>query len=161
MNIILILLLLFATISYVFLWRIIISLKDRNSEMERQVQEKKELLLYAVANERKAIEQTTLINSSKKQLLNIVNYEIRTPLNGILGMVSLLEDTSLTVEQKEYCATIRNCGDSLITMVNDILLADELIQARMEGGKKSPEQKNFDLRNSIEEVFDVFANQTA
>lgn len=161
MNNLLTFLLPIVAISYVLFWRKIMVLTNYRNEMERQVFEKKELLTYATANERKATEQMELINNSKKQLLNIVNYEIRTPLNGILGMVSLLEDSALTTEQREYSSTIRNCSENLITMVNDIVLADGLIQAKIDLGKEREEQKNFDLRNSIEEVFDVFAAQTA
>jgi len=161
MNIAMSLFLLFVSISYVFFWRMYTALRNRKIELERQVQEKAELLTYSVINERKATEQVALANGSKKQLLNIINHGVRTPLNGILGMVSLLDETSLTPEQKEYNATILNCSENLLTTINDIFLGDVLAHAKVEADKGNLEQKNFDLRNSIEEVFDVFASQTA
>jgi len=161
MNVTLSVITLFVVISYLFFWRVLIFLKNGKSKAERLVHEKIELLKYAEIKERKASDQATLVNGSKKQLLNIINHEIRTPLNGILGMVSLLDETSLSIEQKEYNATIRNCSESLITTLNDIFLGDALAHSKIEGDKRNPEQKNFDLRNSIEEVFEVFASQTA
>lgn len=161
MNSIIGLFVLFVVISYLFFWRKFNTLKNRKIELEQKVHEKVELLSYAVVNERKAKEQVVLVNTAKKQLLNIINHGVRTPLNGILGMVSLLDDTSLTQEQKEYNKTIRNCSENLLTTINDIFLGDVLAHAKVEADKSNLEQKNFDLRNSIEEVFDVFASQTA
>ncbi|HTF21563.1 MAG TPA: response regulator [Chryseolinea sp.] len=134
-------------------------MKEQKCQMQRQVQEKTELLAYAGVSERKSAEQLASANASKKQLLNIINHEIRTPLNGILGMVALLEETILTQEQKDYNGTIKNCSETLMTTVNDVLLSDVLASAKV--NFSNPEQKNFDLRNSIEEVFEVFASQTA
>lgn len=161
MNIAIGLFALFVFISVVFFCRLYFKLKDRKLELERQVREKIELLTYSGINERKATEQVALVSDSKKQLLNIINHEIRTPLHGIIGMVALLDETSLTPEQKEYNSTIRNCSESLVTTINDIFLGDILAHAKLEADKGNLEHKNFDLRNSIEEVFDVFASQTA
>jgi len=148
-------------ISYLVFWLMYKSLHSKKLELEQQVHGKAELVQYAVINEQKATERLTLVNQSKKQLLNRLNREIRTPLNGIIGMVSLLEETVLSDEQKEYNETIRNCSENLLTTINDIFLGDVLAQVNVESDKSSLELKNFDLRDSIEEVFDVFASQTA
>jgi CheY-like chemotaxis protein len=152
---------LFAVLSYSLLLRVLFKLKDRMREAERQLHEKTELLKYAEIKERKVAEQVTLANSSKRQLLNVINHEIRTPLNGILGMVALLDETVLTAEQKDYNGTIRSCSETLITTINDIFLEDAQVNASADVNKRTPEQRNFDLRNSIEEVFELFATQTA
>ncbi len=152
---------LFVFASYVILWRMFKGLTNRSIELQRQVQEKSELLTYALTNERRAADHVTAAKESKKKLLSVINHEIRTPLNGILGMVSLLEDTSLTLEQKEYNQTIRACSENLVTTINDIFMGDALASSKDDIGKSNLEQKNFDLRNLFDEVFEVFASVTA
>src|SRR3569623_155264 len=57
---------------------------------------------------------------SAEQLASL-SHEFRTPLNGVLGMARLLEATRLTAEQREYAVAIRDCGEHLLTLVNDVL----------------------------------------
>ncbi|HYG20205.1 MAG TPA: response regulator [Ohtaekwangia sp.] len=137
------------------------ALKDEKSDLHRQVHERSELLEYAIEREKKLRENTSQVNRSKSLLLARINHEIRTPLNGMLGMTSLLAETSLTTEQREYNDTIRECGDSLLKIVNDILLKDLLDYAKVESGKIDLEQKPLDLENTLEEVWDIFATRAA
>lgn len=141
-----------------FLRRISI-LKNQKADLQRQVHERSELLKYSVENEKKAKEMASQANTAKSLLLVRINHEIRTPLNGILGMTSLMAETSLTGEQQEYNDTIRECGDSLLKIVNDILLRDILDYSKVEAGKVDLEQKVFSLENSLEEVLDVFGGK--
>src|SRR5947208_10562931 len=53
--------------------------------------------------------------------LGALSHEFRTPLNGVLGMARLLESTRLTAEQRAYAAAIRDSGEHLLTLVNDLL----------------------------------------
>src|SRR5258708_8193448 len=53
--------------------------------------------------------------------LGALSHEFRTPLNGVLGMARLLESTRLTAEQRAYAAAIRDSGEHLLTLVNDVL----------------------------------------
>ena len=55
------------------------------------------------------------------QFLAALSHEFRTPLNGVLGMAGLLESTRLTAEQRAYAAALRECGEHLLTLVNDVL----------------------------------------
>ena len=57
---------------------------------------------------------------SAEQLASL-SHEFRTPLNGVLGMAGLLEATKLTAEQRTYAVALRESGEHLLTLVNDVL----------------------------------------
>jgi signal transduction histidine kinase len=57
---------------------------------------------------------------SAEQLASL-SHEFRTPLNGVLGMAGLLEATKLTAEQRAYAAALRESGEHLLNLVNDVL----------------------------------------
>ena len=57
---------------------------------------------------------------SAEQLASL-SHEFRTPLNGVLGMARLLEGTRLTDEQRAYVAALRESGEHLLSLVNDVL----------------------------------------
>ena len=64
--------------------------------------------------------------------LATLSHEFRTPLNGVLGMARLLEGTKLTAEQKAYVAALRESGDHLLSLVNDVLDLARLGEGRIE-----------------------------
>jgi CheY-like chemotaxis protein len=70
-------------------------------------------------------------NISAEQLASL-SHEFRTPLNGVLGMARLLEGTRLTAEQRSYAAALRESGQHLLTLVNDVLDFAKLGAAKIE-----------------------------
>ncbi len=58
---------------------------------------------------------------AKSRFLATMSHEIRTPMNGVIGMAQLLEDTALTDQQKDYLGMITRSGNSLLSIINDIL----------------------------------------
>ncbi len=145
-----------ATGMFIFYHLRINKVKRLNAGLESQVQERSELLSYSKINEQKAHREAELLNKNKKVLLSKISHEIRTPMNAVMGMAALLNETSLTAEQREYITTIQNSGENLLTVINDILMNDILEYSKVESGNEL-ESKDFDLRNSIEEALDVFA----
>jgi signal transduction histidine kinase/ActR/RegA family two-component response regulator len=99
--------------------------------------------------------QTEEAHRTKSQFLTNMSHEIRTPMNGILGMASLLAQTPLTKEQQSYIETIRSCGDTLLTVINNILDFSAI-----ESGKLTLDEKATDLKNCVEEVMEVFMART-
>lgn len=78
------------------------------------------------------------------------SHEVRTPLNAIMGIVSLLLDTPLTEEQSNYVDMLKEAGYNLLRIVNDIL-----DYSRLEVGKMMLINKVFYLKNCIESSHDV------
>jgi two-component system, sensor histidine kinase len=88
---------------------------------------------------------------AKTQLLANVSHEVRTPLNGILGMSGILLDTELSVEQREYMKAVFQSGETLLAIVNDIL---DL--SKVDAGKLSLEAIDFDVVSSLQDLMKTF-----
>ncbi|MBW3560855.1 MAG: response regulator, partial [Proteobacteria bacterium] len=58
---------------------------------------------------------------AREQFLTVMSHEIRTPLNGVLGMAGLLSQTRLDASQRTYLAAVRDCGDHLLGLVDQLL----------------------------------------
>jgi CheY-like chemotaxis protein len=134
--------------------------EHRVGDLERQLLERSELLSYAKQNEQSSRDLAAMESRNKSQLLSKISHDIRTPMTTMMGMASLLNETSLNNEQQEYTNTILDSGENLLKLINDILINDILEYSRFESGKEL-EQKDFDLRNTIEEVLDVFSTKSA
>ncbi len=109
------------------------------SDVSEKVKAERELI-----NARKAADAA---NEAKSFFLANMSHEIRTPLNGIIGMTELLNLTNLDDEQKKYAEIIRQSGQSLLTLLSDVLDF-----SKIESGKMAIENLSFDLLAAVEEV---------
>ncbi|MBN8551751.1 MAG: response regulator [Caulobacterales bacterium] len=71
-------------------------------------------------------------NEAKSAFLGVISHELRTPMNGVLGAAQLLSATDLDKTQRDYVSIVRNSGDSLLTLLNDILDMTKIEAGRME-----------------------------
>ena len=93
-------------------------------------------------------------NRSKNQFLANMSHEMRTPLSGILGMVDLLRGTPLTTEQEDFANTIHASSQTLLFLIEDVLDI-----SKIEAGKISVENVDFDLHSLFKSTMGMVAQQ--
>ncbi|MEQ9552214.1 MAG: PAS domain S-box protein [Coleofasciculus sp. G3-WIS-01] len=96
--------------------------------------------------------RSEIANRAKSEFLTNMSHELRTPLNGILGYTQLLrQDTSLSNQQHHNLTIIHQCGEHLLTLINDIL---DL--AKIEAQKMELYPTEFHLPNFLNSLADLF-----
>ena len=109
-------------------------------------------LAEELAQAREALEQARV----KTEAFAHLSHEIRTLMSGVIGMTSLLLDTDLSVEQRDYTKRIRTSGDALVDLLNNVL-----DHSRMESGRVEIERVDVDLRRVADDVGELLAERAA
>jgi len=93
-------------------------------------------------------------SQAKSEFLANISHEVRTPLNALMGLTRLLMDSPLNAEQKSWLDLMDSSAHALLSLLNDVL---DL--SRIEAGKLSMESVQFPLRDTLEEVSALYAEQ--
>jgi len=99
-----------------------------------------------------AKEEAESATRAKSAFLATMSHEIRTPLNGVLGMAQAMAMGDLAEQQRERLDVIRQSGESLLAILNDVL---DL--SKIEAGKLELEQAEFDIDETVSSALAAFA----
>jgi signal transduction histidine kinase/CheY-like chemotaxis protein len=122
-----------------------------NAGLEQNVASRTAQLAQATERAEKARELAEAASMAKSQFVANMSHEVRTPINGVLGMNGLLLDTTLDPEQREYAMMVQRSAKALLRIVDDILDISKL-----DAGKLELETTDFDLVDTIENAVLLF-----
>jgi signal transduction histidine kinase/CheY-like chemotaxis protein len=142
-------LVMFQTMLGLFTFRTARAFVDSRRQLASQAEEIRLQNLELVEARESALEAT----KAKSAFLATMSHEIRTPLNGVLGMARLLAETPLTAEQQDLLRTVRASGDTLVTVINDIL-----DYSRVESGRLELEQEPLDVVSVVEDSLEIVSD---
>ena len=133
-------------------------LEDYSKTLELKVEERTLQLKQEVRDRQRAEEIAQSANRAKSEFLANMSHELRTPLNGILGYTQICrKDRGLSEQQKNRIGVIHQCGEHLLTLINDVLDLSKIEARKME---LYPREFHFDeFLQSIVEICKIKAEQ--
>ena len=139
----------FLMYSIFWFWTYRTNLAHRKQEQEKDEKYKAELLIAA--------KKAEAANEAKTEFLQRMSHDIRTPINGICGMVNMAEHYADDMEkQTEYRTKVKEASNLLLELVNEIL-----DMSKLESGEIVLEEIPFNLRSISREVFVVIEQMAA
>jgi signal transduction histidine kinase/CheY-like chemotaxis protein len=128
----------------------------RNRSLNREIKKRKiiESNLYHTIQELESKKiEAEVANRAKSEFLAMMTHELRTPMNGIIGMSELLFQAHLTPQERDYLETINYSGNALLTIINDLLDF-----SKIEAGKLELENCPFNLEQTVKNTINLFSH---
>ena len=139
----------FLVFSVFWFWTYRTNLVHRKQELEKDEEYKRELLITA--------KKAEAANRAKTEFLQRMSHDIRTPINGIRGMVNMADHYADDMEkQTEYRTKVKEASNLLLELVNDVL-----DMSKLESGEVVLEESPFNLSSIFREVFGVIEQMAA
>ena len=149
LSVISVIFLYFLMFSIFWFWTYRTNLAHRKQEQEKDEKYKAELLIAA--------KKAEAANEAKTEFLQRMSHDIRTPINGICGMVNMADHYADDIEkQTEYRAKVKEASNLLLELVNDVL-----DMSKLESGEIVLEEIPFNLSKISMEVFVVIEQMAA
>ena len=149
LSVISVIFLYFLMFSIFWFWTYRTNLAHRKQEQEKDEKYKAELLIAA--------KKAEAANETKTELLQRMSHDIRTPINGICGMVNMADHYADDIEkQTEYRTKVKEASNLLLELVNDVL-----DMSKLESGEIVLEEIPFNLSKISMEVFVVIEQMAA
>ena len=149
LSVISVMFLYFLMFSIFWFWTYRTNLTHRKLEREKDEKYKEELLIAA--------KKAEAANRAKTEFLQRMSHDIRTPINGICGMVNMADHYADDIEkQKEYRTKVKEASNLLLELVNDVL-----DMSKLESGEIVLEEVPFNLSSISEEVLVVIEQMAA
>ncbi|WP_293132299.1 ATP-binding protein [Okeania sp. SIO3I5] len=128
------------------------ALEQANTQLEQRVQERTAELEERTSELEVAKEKAEVANEAKSSFIANMSHELRSPLNAILGFAQMMtRSQSLPLEHQENVGIIYRSGEHLLTLINNIL---DL--SKIEAGKTTLNENNFDLHRLLDDIHDMF-----
>ena len=128
-------------------------LKLLNETLEEKVEERSRAAEDRAQELARAKEAAEAASEAKSQFVANMSHEVRTPMNGVLGMTELMLGTRLTPDQKRYADAILRSGQSLLQIIDDVLDF-----SKIEAGKLDMAEIDFHLPATLEDIISMQAN---
>ena len=126
---------------------------EREREMLAELREKEAVRMQEMQRAKDAADEA---NRAKSAFLAVVSHEIRTPMTGVMGMVRMLLDSSITKQQRDYALTIQESSEAMLALINDILDFEKIQRGKME-----MENISFDLNRLIQGIVTLMSGHAA
>ncbi len=136
--------------------------RERNLDLRAKVEEYKELLEYADKAKALALESAAVVKRTNDLLISQISHQIRTSINGVIGMAGFLSETSLSSEQIESVNTIRKSSEMLLKSTDELIKNDftklpkNLLEATFQNQQKNSETKKIDKKKVTEDFCKKF-----
>ena len=135
-----------AAIAALLVWAVV---RWRVHQLQRQTER-----LNRLVNDR--TRELSLSNTAKSEFLENISHEIRNPLNGIVGLINLLEEKSLSGPEREHAQALKECSENLTRVFNEVLNFSKL-----EYGYVTLEERAFQLAGLLDSVRNLFSGPAA